>query len=147
MARAAWWLVRPDGCAAPEPRVPAVRQDAPPGAGADTVRLPQPAGRPHFAVPGAREMLLEEPQACPAFPDLTFDGLALAPDGGRHYLVATGDHLGELLYVCTSGPTPTRSLATGCCSSPHSAPTGPTWPVTRRAPASSHGSPPAGPKP
>ena len=41
----------------------------------------------HFAVPAAREMLLDEPQTCPAFPGLTFDGLAVAPDGRRHYLV------------------------------------------------------------
>jgi hypothetical protein len=34
-------------------------------------------------------MFLEEPQPCPAFPGLTFDGLAVAPDGRRHYLMVT----------------------------------------------------------
>lgn len=43
----------------------------------------------HFAVPGVREMFLDEPQPCPAFPGLTFDGLAVAPDGRRHYLMVT----------------------------------------------------------
>lgn len=48
-----------------------------------------PPERVHFAVPGTRELLLDEPQACPAFPGLTFDGLAIVPDGQRHYLAVT----------------------------------------------------------
>lgn len=34
-------------------------------------------------------MLFDEPQPCPAFPSLTLDGLAVAPDGRRHFLVLT----------------------------------------------------------
>lgn len=41
----------------------------------------------HFATSGSREMLLDEPQPCPAYSGLTFD--ALAVDGRRHYLVLT----------------------------------------------------------
>lgn len=42
-----------------------------------------------FAVPGLRVMWLDEAQECPAYPGVTFDGLAVAPDGQRHYLVLT----------------------------------------------------------
>lgn len=43
----------------------------------------------HLAVPGSRAMWLDEPQACPVYPGITLDGLAVAPDGQRHYLVLT----------------------------------------------------------
>jgi hypothetical protein len=43
----------------------------------------------HLAVPGSRVMWLDEPQACPVYPGITLDGLAVAPDGQRHYLVLT----------------------------------------------------------
>lgn len=46
------------------------------------------AGVVHLAVAGAREMLLDEPQACPTFPGLLLDGLAVGPDG-QHYLTLT----------------------------------------------------------
>lgn len=48
-----------------------------------------PADVTHFAVPGSQEMLLDEPQPCPAYPGLTLDGLAVAPDGQHHFLVVT----------------------------------------------------------
>lgn len=43
----------------------------------------------HLAVPGSRVMWLDEPQACPVYPGITLDGLAVALDGQRHYLVLT----------------------------------------------------------
>lgn len=43
----------------------------------------------HLAVPGSRVMWLDEPQACPVYPGITLEGLAVAPDGQRHYLVLT----------------------------------------------------------
>lgn len=60
----------------------------------------------HFAVPGAGEMFLDEPQSCPAFPGLTFDGLAVAPDGRRHYLMVTIRPPGKPAVRAHLGPDP-----------------------------------------
>lgn len=60
----------------------------------------------HFAVPGVREMFLDEPQPCPAFPGLTFDGLAVAPDGRRHYLMVTIRPPGKPALRAHLGPDP-----------------------------------------
>lgn len=66
---------------------------------------------PHFAVPGVREMFMDEPQPCPAFPGLTFDGLtfdglAVAPDGRRHYLMVTIRPPGKPALRAHLGPDP-----------------------------------------
>lgn len=60
----------------------------------------------HFAVPGVREMVMDEPQSCPAFPGLTFDGLAVAPDGRRHYLIVTIRPPGKPAIRAHLGPDP-----------------------------------------
>lgn len=71
-------------------------------------RIPSSAVAPvvHFAVPGVREMFLDEPQPCPAFPGLTFDGLAVAPDGRRHYLIVTIRPPGKPEIRAHLGPDP-----------------------------------------
>lgn len=68
----------------------------------------QPAkpGRVHFAVPGAREMLLDGPQPCPAYPGLTLEGLAVAPDGRRHFLVVRVQPPGKPAVRAHLGPDP-----------------------------------------
>lgn len=43
----------------------------------------------HLAVSGPRVMWLDEPQSCPVYPGISLAGLAVAPDGQRHYLVLT----------------------------------------------------------
>lgn len=59
----------------------------------------------HFAVPGVREIFLDDPEPCPAFPGITFDGLAVAPDG-RHYLMVTIRPPGKPEIRAHLGPDP-----------------------------------------
>lgn len=44
------------------------------------------------------------PQPCPAHPDLTFDGLAVALDGEEHFLVVTVRPLGKSALQLHLGP-------------------------------------------
>lgn len=43
----------------------------------------------HFAAPGARELLLDEPEACPWYPRLVLTGLAIAPGEEVHIILST----------------------------------------------------------
>jgi hypothetical protein len=42
----------------------------------------------HFRVPG-REMLLDQPECCPSYGGLSFDGLAIDENDGVHLIVRT----------------------------------------------------------
>ena len=59
-----------------------------------------------LAVLGARVMWLDEAQPCPTYPGVTLDGLAVAPDGQRHYLVLTVRPRSKPPFLLHVGPDP-----------------------------------------
>lgn len=67
----------------------------------------------HLAVSGSREMLLDEPQSCPAYPGMTLDGLAVAPDGVQHFLVVTVRPPTKATFRMYIGPDPQRVARRG----------------------------------
>ena len=78
----------------------------------DDGRLPTPPA--HLAEPGARELLLDTPEACPAYPGLTLDGIAVTADGQRRYLVVTVARRGLIIAAAfRTYPGDLGSLETG----------------------------------
>lgn len=69
--------------------------------GPSDTRLPT-----RLAVPGARVMWLDKVQPGPTYPGLTLDGLAVAPDGQRHYLVLTARLRSKPPFLLHIGPDP-----------------------------------------
>lgn len=65
---------------------------------------PHQEQRRHFHV-DAREMLLDVPEKCPVAPGITFDGLAVTPEG-QHHLIVTAR--GQRAYVGPDVATVTR---------------------------------------
>lgn len=67
----------------------------------------------HLAVPGSRVMWLDEPQACPVYPGITLEGLAVAPGGQRHYLVLTVRPRSKAPFHLHVGPDQAALARTG----------------------------------